>query len=172
MLSVLLISAALLGAQDAGVAATAPAAKPVTVNAYKGNYEGQDTAAASRLDNSILSAFAARQSEAGPMEGTWIIADAEGHRLVSLELRNAGGPGQLDGAWRAIPAGYGLNSSGLLSDLTVTGRDMEINYFVGHARSPVVLELHKGGDDQWRGAMLDPSGKKTAVLMSRAHNQS
>ncbi len=170
MLNALLMSAALLGAQDAAPAAQSAA--PVTVNAYKGNYERQDTPAASRLDNNILSAFAARQSEAGPMEGTWIIADGDGHKLVSLELRNAGQPGHLDGAWRAIPAGYGLNSSGLLSDLTLTGRDMEINYFVGHARSPVVLELHKGGDGQWRGSMLDPSGQKTSVLMSQAHSQS
>ncbi|MEI9903545.1 MAG: hypothetical protein WDN06_05850 [Asticcacaulis sp.] len=36
------------------------------------------------------------------MEGSWVVYDGSGQKLVGLELRSDGGDGRLDGAWRSM----------------------------------------------------------------------
>jgi hypothetical protein len=62
-------------------------------------------------------------------------------------------------------AGFGLNASGFVSNISLTGRDLEVNYFADKARSPTILQVHKDNDGQWRGAMLAVDGSKTAITM-------
>ncbi|MEI9902767.1 MAG: hypothetical protein WDN06_01385 [Asticcacaulis sp.] len=76
------------------------------------------------------------------MEGSWVISDGSGQKLVGLELRND--DGRLDGAWRSMQAGYGMNASGFVSDIELTGRDMEVNYFAGNQRSPTIAPPAQG----------------------------
>ncbi|MGZ3306545.1 MAG: hypothetical protein ACXU8U_11855, partial [Asticcacaulis sp.] len=56
--------------------------------------------------------------------------------------------------------------SGLVSDLNMSGRDIEINYFAGHSHAPTVLQLRKDASGRWSGNMLDPLGHKTRIVMS------
>ena len=119
-------------------------------------------------DSNIWSAFAARQNESGPMEGTWIVASNDGRKLVSLELRSDTSPQRLEGAWRSLTKDTGLTGAGFISDLFLDGPDLEINYAAGRTQTPNVLELRKTADGQWQGFLLDPAGHKTDVTMSQA----
>ena len=124
--------------------------------------------AGDRTDSHIWSAFNARQSESGPMAGTWIVTSAEGKKLVSFELRDDGADHKLEGAWRSLTNDVGLTGSGFVSDLFLDGPALEIDYAAGRAHAPNVLELRKGADGDWRGVLLDPAGHRTEVVMSHA----
>ncbi len=171
MLTALILSAALMGQDiaDPQTPAQTPAAQtpPVTVDAYHGNYEAPKSGREMSYDSGIWSAYNAKESQVGNLEGSWVVATPDGRKLVGLELRSTNlVSGRLDGAWRSMLAGFGVNNSGFVSDMTLTGRDLEINYFAGKARSPTILQLHKDNDGQWRGNMLDTTGHKTAIVMS------
>ena len=158
-----LILASALAAQDAPAASAS--AQAVSVDDYRRNYEGAKTDSEQRFDSGIWSAYNARENAAGPMEGSWVVADTSGHQLVGLELRNDNGG--LDGAWRSLSATPGLNGSGFVSDIELTGRDMEVNYFAGGARSPTIVRLHRDGGGQWSGSLMDTAGNKTPVILTR-----
>lgn len=176
MLTALFLSAALLGQdvaapQSPGQASptqTPPAqTPPVSVDAYHGNYEAPQSGSEMSYDSGIWSAYNAKENQVGNLEGSWVVSTPDGRKLVGLELRsNNLVSGRLEGAWRSMLAGFGVNNSGFVSDMTLTGRDLEINYFAGKARSPTILQLHKDNDGQWRGNMLDTTGHKTAIVMS------
>ena len=162
MLSVLLMGAALL-AQD-GVSQNESGA--VRVEAYSRDYEGPQSDAEARYDSNILSAYS---SKLGQMEGSWEVSSADGRKLIGLELRNEGGVrGSLEGAWRSMTAGLGLNETGFVADISLVGNEMEVNYFQGRARSPTILHLRKETDGRWRGTMMDVAGRKVPVIMARA----
>ena len=166
MLIALLLAAAV--SSPSGQDATAPAsAQAVSVDAYHRNYEGAKTDSEQRFDSGIWSAYNARENQSGPMEGSWVVADSMGHQLIGLELRSDRSDGRLDGAWRSMQASYGINASGFVSDIEVTGRDMEVNYIAGSAHSPNIVRLHKDSDGQWRGSLMDVAGHKTPVMLSR-----
>jgi hypothetical protein len=162
VLSVLLMGAALL-AQDGAPQNDTGA---VRVESYSRNYEGPKTDAEARYDSNILSAYS---SKVGQMEGSWEVSSADGRKLIGLELRNEGGArGRLEGAWRSMTAGFGLNETGFVSDISLVGNDMEVNYFQGRARSPTILHLRKETEGRWRGTLMDVAGRKVPVVMARA----
>jgi hypothetical protein len=140
----------------------------VSVDAYRRNYEGPKDSREMSYDSGLLSAYMSKENQIGNMEGSWVIAGADGRKLVGLELRSENAvSGRMEGAWRSMLAGFGMNNSGFVSDINMTGRDMEITYYAGGARSPTLLHLTKGGDALWRGYMLDPKGEKTTVTMAQ-----
>jgi len=155
--------------QPAAAADNAPlAGAAVSVDAYRRNYEGPKDYREMSYDSGLLSAYVNKENSIGNMEGSWVVAGADGRKLVGLELRSENAiSGRLEGAWRSMLAGFGMNNSGFVSDINMTGRDMEVTYYAGGARSPTILHLTKGGDAQWRGYMLDPQGDKTTVTMSQ-----
>ncbi len=165
MLTVLLLAAAFAGQDPAPAAAPSSPQTAVSVDAYHGDYEGAKTDSEQRFDSGIWSAYNARENQTSPMEGSWVISDGSGQKLVGLELRND--DGRLDGAWRSMQGSYGINTSGFVSDIEVTGRDMEVNYMPGSQRSPNIVRLHKDGDGQWRGSLMDVAGNKTPVMLTR-----
>ncbi len=172
VLTALILSAALLGQDAAADQATdsqspPPQTPPVSVDAYHGNYEAPKTGQELNYDSGIWSAYNAKENQVGNLEGSWVVTTADGRKLVGLELRsNNLVSGRLEGAWRSLLAGFGVNNSGFVSDVDLTGRDLEINYFAGKARSPTILMMHKDGDGLWRGNLLDTTGHKTAIVMS------
>jgi hypothetical protein len=140
----------------------------VSVNAYRRDYEGPKDSRELSYDSGLLSALRSKESQVGDMEGSWVVAGTDGRKLVGLELRSEKAvSGRIEGAWRSMLAGLGMNNSGFVSDINLTGRDMEVTYYAGGARSPTILHLTKGGDALWRGYMLDPKGEKTPVTMTQ-----
>ncbi len=167
MLPALILTAALLApAQDAPAAPQSGSA--VSVDAYHRDYEGPQSDAEMRYNSNILSAYTSKEGQMG-LEGSWLVATSDGRKLVGLELRSDGSAnGRLDGAWRSMLAGFGMNDSGFVSNIALTGRELEINYFPGRAHSPNILQVHRDADGNWRGSLLDPLGHRTAIVMSRA----
>ena len=140
----------------------------VSVDAYRRNYEGPKDYREMNYDSGLLSAYVNKENSIGNMEGSWLVSSTTGQKLLGLELRSENAvSGRLEGAWRSMLAGFGMNNSGFVSDISTTGRDMEVTYFAGGARSPTILHLTKGGDALWRGYMLDPKGAKVPVTMSQ-----
>ncbi|HTN39661.1 MAG TPA: hypothetical protein VLZ84_00830 [Asticcacaulis sp.] len=140
----------------------------VSVDAYRRNYEGPKDSREMSYDSGLLSAYVNKENSIGNMEGSWLVSSTTGQKLLGLELRSENAvSGRLEGAWRSMLAGFGMNNSGFVSDISTTGRDMEVTYFVGGARSPTILHLTRGGDALWRGYMLDPKGAKVPVTMSQ-----
>lgn len=148
---------------------TAPlAGAAVSVDAYRRNYEGPKDSSELGYDSGLLSALRSKESRVGNMEGSWVVADTTGRKLLGLELRSDRVvSGRVEGAWRSMLAGLGMNNSGFVSDINQTGKDMEVTYYAGGARSPTILHLTQGGDALWRGYMLDPQGEKTPVTMTQ-----
>ncbi len=146
----------------------APPAAPPAAKATMVKVDAYHETAGDRTDSNIWSAFAARQNESGPMEGTWIVAASDGRKLVSLELRSDASTQKLEGAWRSLTKDTGLTGAGFISDLFLDGPDLEINYAAGRTQTPNVLELRKTADGHWQGFLLDPAGHKTDVVMSQA----
>lgn len=151
MLTVVLMSMAMI------------AQEPVTVDAYQRHYEPPKDEREAQYDARLQQASATRD---GQMEGAWMLSNPDGNGLVRFELRQSGG--QIDGAWRSVSGGYGLNGSGFVSDVTLAGRDLEVNYVVGSARSPVVVHLRQDTNGIWRGTRMEPSGVTTPVVLTRA----
>ncbi len=169
MLSALIVSAALLAQETPAAPAQSGAA--VSVDAYRRDYEGPKSSSELRYDTSIWSAYSAKENQIGTLEGSWVVADTTGRKLVGLELRNDNiVSGRLEGAWRSMLAGFGLNGSGFVQDVSVTGNELEVNYFAGKSRAPTILQMHKDASGTWRGSLLDTSGKKTSVIMTRVGN--
>lgn len=148
---------------------TAPlAGAAVSVDAYRRNYEGPKDSSELGYDSGLLSALRSKESRVGNMEGSWVVADTAGRKLLGLELRSDRVvSGRVEGAWRSMLAGLGMNNSGFVSDINQTGKDMEVTYYAGGARSPTILHLTQGGDALWRGYMLNPQGEKTPVTMAQ-----
>jgi hypothetical protein len=148
---------------------TAPlAGAAVSVDAYRRNYEGPKGSSELSYDSGLLSALRSKESRVGNMEGSWVVADTTGRKLLGLELRSDRVvSGRVEGAWRSMLAGMGMNNSGFVSDINQTGKDMEVTYYAGGARSPTILHLTQGGDALWRGYILDPQGEKTPVTMTQ-----
>ena len=165
MFAALILSAALMGPLAAQDTPTPSASQSVKVDAYHGDYESAKTDKEMRYDSGILSALSARE---GNMEGSWLVSGADGAKLLALELRSDKLlSGRLEGAWRSMLASFGMNGSGFVSSVDLTGRELEVNYFIGTARSPTILRLHRDGDNLWRGDMMDVAGNKTPIVMSR-----
>ncbi|OYW83202.1 MAG: hypothetical protein B7Z26_01195, partial [Asticcacaulis sp. 32-58-5] len=102
----------------------------------------------------------------GSLEGSWLVSGQDGKRLLSLELRSKTG-GQVDGAWRALNSGFGLNRSGLVSDASLSeSNELSLSYMERGARTPSHLKLQKSGDGSWRGTLTDGNGHTTPVVMA------
>ncbi len=140
----------------------------VSVDAYHRDYEGPKSAQELSFDTGILQAYSAKENQIGSLEGSWVISGPDGGKLVGLELRSDHAiSSRLEGAWRSMLVGMGMAGSGFVSDISLTGRDLEVNYFANGARSPTVLHLHKDTDGQWRGNLMDTTGRKTKILMTQ-----
>ncbi|MBW8880887.1 MAG: hypothetical protein JF615_05490 [Asticcacaulis sp.] len=157
----LIMSAALL-AQDSAVIPVSGTAAAVTVDDYHRNYEAPKGNSEMQYDSRLQQALTARE---GQMEGSWLVTGADGRKLINIELRTASG--RLEGAWRSAQASYGLNGSGFVSDVSLTGRELEVNYFVGGSHAPIVLHLHKDSDGLWRGTEMNVNGERTPIVLTR-----
>jgi len=161
---------------DSAEAATAADTAPlsggaVDVASYRRNYEAPKDSRELSYDSGIFSAYASKENQMG-MEGSWAIYGADNQQILALELRSENVvSNRLEGAWRSLLAGYGMNKSGFVSDVNLAGRDLEVNYFVGGARSPTILHVHKDNDNVWRGYMMDTNGDKTSVVMTQVRSR-
>ena len=157
MLNALILAAALAGQSPA-----------VHINDYSGHYGKGLNPGEQQFNASIVDAYHAKEQAVGNLEGSWRLSDASGKPLTQFELRapkTRGG--QIEGAWRSLTVALGADHAGFLSSLTLSGDDLEINYKIGHARSPNVLHLHRTDAATWTGTLMQVSGARIPVVLQR-----
>jgi hypothetical protein len=134
---------------DAAPAAhRAPLAASVTVDAYARSYEYAPTDAEAAYEQGVASAELRTDQAAGPLDGIWLLVDADGRVICRLMLSDLGG-GRVEGGWRGEP-----NFGGALAEggvLTLEGL------------GAVTLEPAAAG---WRGR-LSAAGQSRAVSLRR-----
>ena len=135
---------------DVAAAAHRPSlTAPVTVDDYDGSYEAALGDVEIAYAQGVASAEIRADQSAGPLDGAWRVADAEGRTLYDLVLMDPG-VGRAEGGWRT-PRDHGpaVAEGGVL---TLEG-------------GGGTLRLERAGDG-WRGR-LTASGRTQTVTLSR-----
>lgn len=91
----------------------APMILPVTVDAYRGQYEHQPTPAETAYQQGVAEAELRADAMMGAWDGRWRALDETGRPVLDLDIRDPGDPGRIEGAWRdpaAAPSRIGLVS--------------------------------------------------------------
>ena len=78
----------------------APLSAPVEVDAYVRSYEFSPTDADRAYDDGVASAEQRADQSAGPLDGRWRLVDGAGRILFDIALRDDGGNGVVEGAFR------------------------------------------------------------------------
>jgi hypothetical protein len=139
--------------------------RPVKLDVYAGDYEGQKSEQETRYEQGIREALTSRQTQMGALDGNWVVSAQGGGPLMALALR-VGEDRSLEGAWRSLLAGFGLGRSGFISDVSLVDDELTIKYRASVSRGEYSLDLQKDIQGRWRGQMTNPKGEVSDVVMS------
>lgn len=125
-----------------------PLTESVTVDAYDRSYEAAPTEMEIAYDQGVASAEVRADQTAGPLDGVWRVADAEGGTLYEILLMDDGA-GRAEGAWRRGRSYGGAAAEGGVLTLEGAG----------------AIRIERDGAG-WRGA-LTVDGRSQPVRLSR-----
>ena len=155
----------------AGLSPWSPRAEPpseaVTVDAYLRSYEGPPDPLDLRFQAGMQGALAAVEAQSGPLDGAWILAEADGRPLYRLVLADPAPGGGVEGAWLALTGPEGARASGVLGTAAREGDGLTASFVLPDRREPVRLRLGPGPEG-WRGVMTTPGGEDRAVVLRPA----
>ena len=86
-----------------------PLTHPVVVEAYVGDYEVSPGDVQTAYDQGVAQAEIDADRRAGPLDGRWRVADADGKPLLSFALTDRGEGRRIEGAWRRLDAPGGVD---------------------------------------------------------------
>ncbi len=116
-------------------------------------------------ETGVRSSFEARESRQGPLDGRWLLADADGKNLYMLQLTDPGvGRGPVEGAWRDLERQGAVGASGFLASADRYGADLVLKFEEG---DPCVVTLVLGADGRWTGS-LRTADRSRPVVMTRS----
>lgn len=120
---------------------------------------------AQMYESGVRSSFQARESRQGPLDGRWVLTDADGKSLFMLQLTDPGvGRGPVEGAWRDMERQGAVGASGFLTSADRSGPDLVLKFEEGDA---CVVTLAQGADGRWTGA-LRVADHSRPVVMTRS----
>lgn len=125
-----------------------PLDAPVSVDAYARSYEFVPGSVEVAYNRGVTSAERRVDQTAGPLDGSWRVADDRGRVLFGLVMSDPRG-GIVEGGWRN-PDGFGVATA---NGRTVTLENMGV----------LTLERHGEG---WRGTLV-ANGRSRPVTVSR-----
>jgi hypothetical protein len=118
-------------------------------------------------DDALRSAAAAARAAAGPLDGGWTLATADGHNLYRFQFLDRGlGFGQAEGAWRNLEGGERLRGSGFVDQVGFTGEQLMLRFRETQAADDVVVTVKPNGASAWTG-QLYRHGAVTPVTFRR-----
>jgi hypothetical protein len=120
---------------------------------------------AQMYESGVRSSFQARESRQGPLDGRWVLTDADGKSLFMLQLTDPGvGRGPVEGAWRDMERQGAVGASGFLTSADRSGPNLVLKFEEGDA---CVVTLAQGADGRWTGA-LRVADHSRPVVMTRS----
>lgn len=144
------------------------ATRPVSVYAYDRHYEPPKSDEEARYEAGIENGRAQRENQNHNLEGAWQVYDANNVPQVHFIFRAAGTSGnrQIEGAWRLEGPGAGVGRSGFVDSVIEAAGELEISFFSANAPAPLILHLRRSGDGLWRGTLMAPDGKASAITLA------
>jgi hypothetical protein len=140
---------------------------PVTIEAYRGQYEPPKDVVQARYDRGVMDNLARAAARAGPLEGVWRVADPDGRALYQLALIDAdGGDVEVEGAWRDLRATATPGGSGPISFARVEGGVLELRFYEAGRSEPTLMTLRRIRGDRWTGDLAAAGQAPRPVTMT------
>ncbi|PLR18664.1 hypothetical protein SGCZBJ_23720 [Caulobacter zeae] len=116
----------------------------------------------------VKGSIAAAQGLQGPLDGGWILRDADGVALYSLQIADpAGGYGPVEGAWRDLRRPGAVGSTGLIDSIERTYYGGAAVRFMPRAGVGSTLALNVGPDGSWSGRLTQDGAAPTSIAIER-----
>lgn len=140
--------------------------RPVSLEAYARSYEGAPDPLDQRFLIGVESARLAMDSRMGPLDGPWLLEDADGRPLYALVLADPAPGGGVEGAWRALTGPEAARPSGVIATAVREGESLSASFVLPGRAEPARLRLQAAGDG-WRGRLTEPDGRSRQVMLRR-----
>ena len=136
-----------------------PLTHPVVVEAYVGDYEVSPGDVQTAYDQGVAQAEIDADRRAGPLDGRWRVADADGKPLLSFALTDRGEGRRIEGAWRRLDARAASTADGPAGPAGFDGAAAVVPLADG--------ELHlRAAAHGWSGELVQ-NGRARAVTVAR-----
>lgn len=140
---------------------------PVTIEAYRGQYEPPKDVVQARYDRGVMDNLARASARAGPLEGVWRVADADGRALFQLALIDADAADtEVEGAWRDLRTSGTPGGSGPISFARADGGVLELRFYEAGRSEPTLMTLRRTRSDRWTGDLAAAGQAPRPVAMT------
>lgn len=140
--------------------------RPVSLEAYARSYEGARDPLDQRFLIGVENARLAMDSRMGPLDGAWVVEDADGQPLYALVLADPAPDGGVEGAWRALTGPEAARPSGVIATAVREGDSLTASFLLPGQAEPARLRLQPAGQG-WRGRLTAPDGDSRQVTLRR-----
>ena len=118
-------------------------------------------------ESALKSAAAAARAAAGPLDGGWTLAAADGHRMYRFQFLDRGyGFSQAEGAWRDLDGGARLQGSGFVDQVGYSAEQLVLRFYESGQSDEVLITVKPSRTGAWAGQLLR-HGAWTQVVFTR-----
>lgn len=118
-------------------------------------------------DSALANAASAARANAGPLDGGWTLATADGHRMYRFQFLDHGyGYSQAEGAWRDLDGGPRLQGSGFVDQVNYSAAQLTLRFHETDAGDEVLITVKPSRSGTWEGQLLR-HGSWTQVTLRR-----
>jgi len=139
--------------------------KPVTVEAYRRDYEAPPDAREQVYQAGVRRNFDAQQSRMGPLDGQWTVRTETGQGFMSLVIVDTGRPdAEISGAWRSLG---GRSATGFLLSVAKEGEFLVVRWYERDTTGELtIMRLRQSPDGRWTGTVRSRD-REVPVTMTR-----
>ena len=118
-------------------------------------------------DSALRSSAAAARAAAGPLDGGWTLADADGRRMYRFQFQDRGyGYSLAEGAWRDLDGGPRLQGSGFVDQVNFSKDELILRFHETDSSDEVLITVKLARTGTWEGLLLR-RGSFTQVVFKR-----
>jgi len=114
----------------------------------------------------VLGVFRAAQGQQGALDGRWLVAQANGEALYTLQIADPGaGAERIEGAWGAPEGKAGLRGSGLIEAVRQEASDLVVRFYRdGAYQGPAELRIRPVSGGGWTGELITDDHRQPVIL--------